>query len=134
MTTAALPAGSPLTALSDDEQSFYDSVVEFADREVRPRVREMDEAGKIPRALVDQLFALGVMGIEVPEALDGAGGRFFHAVLAVEALSAVDPSIGVLVDAHNTLVLNAFLRWGTDDLKQRYLPQLAMTGVCHVKT
>jgi len=128
--TTAVPApSSPLTSLSDDEQSFLDSVAEFAEREVRPHVREMDETGKIPRALVDQLFALGVMGIEVPEPFDGAGGRFFHAVLAVEALSAVDPSIGVLVDAHNTLVLNAFLRWGSDELKQRYLPELATRRV-----
>jgi alkylation response protein AidB-like acyl-CoA dehydrogenase len=129
VTTATTAPSSPLTSLSDDEQSFYDSVVEFAERDVRPHVREMDETGKIPRALVDQLFALGVMGIEVPELFDGAGGRFFHAVLAVEALSAVDPSIGVLVDAHNTLVLNAFLRWGSDELKQRYLPELATRRV-----
>jgi len=115
--------------LADDEQSFFDSVAEFAEREVRPHVREMDETGKIPRALVDQLFTLGVMGIEVPEPFDGAGGHFFHAVLAVEALSAVDPSIGVLVDAHNTLVLNAFLRWGSDEVKQRYLPELATRRV-----
>ena len=123
------PSTPPLTMLSDDEQAFYDSVVEFADKEVRPRVREMDEHGQIPRDLVDRLFALGVMGIEIPESLDGAGGRFFHAVLAVEALSAVDPSIGVLVDAHNTLVLNALLRWGSDEIKQRYLPALATSRV-----
>ena len=129
MITAADVSHSPLTALSEDEQAFYDSVVEFAHREVRPRVREMDEHGKIPRDLVDQLFALGVMGIEIPESFEGAGGRFFHAVLAVEALSAVDPSIGVLVDAHNTLVLNAFLRWGSDEIKRRYLPQLATNRV-----
>jgi len=127
-TTASLPH-SPLTTLSDDEQAFYDSVAEFANKEVRPLVREMDEHGKIPRQLIDQLFGLGVMGVEVPEALSGAGGSFFHAVLAVEALSAVDPSIGVLVDAHNTLVLNALLRWASDDLKQRYLPQLATRWV-----
>ena len=88
------PSTPPLTMLSDDEQAFYDSVVEFADKEVRPRVREMDEHGQIPRDLVDRLFALGVMGIEIPESLDGAGGRFFS-MLAVEALSAVDP-----VDEH----------------------------------
>ena len=129
MTTDTPLATSPLTTLSDDEQAFYDSVVEFADKEVRPRVRDMDEHGKIPRDLVDQLFALGVMGIEIPESLEGGGGRFFHAVLAVEALSAVDPSIGVLVDAHNTLVLNALLRWGSEEIKRRYLPQLATSRV-----
>src|SRR6266404_1581116 len=98
-----------LTTLSDDERLFRDSVYEFADREVRPLVREMDEHAKIPRTLIDKLFSLGVMAIEVPEALGGSGATFFHAVLAVEALSRVDPSIGVLVDVQNTLFINALL-------------------------
>ena len=98
---------------------------EFADREIRPLVREMDEKAHIPRQLIDKLFALGVMAIEIPEAQGGAGAAFFHAVLAVEALSRVDPSIGVLVDVQNTLVVNALLRWGSDDLKRRYLASLA---------
>jgi alkylation response protein AidB-like acyl-CoA dehydrogenase len=88
-------------------------------------VREMDEHAKIPRALIDQLFDLGVMGIEVPDTHGGAGGRFFHAVLAVEELSRVDPSIGVLVDVQNTLVINAILRFGHDDIRRRWLPMLA---------
>ena len=114
----------PLTVLADDEQMFRDSVREFAQRQVRPLVREMDERAEIPRSLIDELFGLGVMGIEVPEALGGAGGRFFHAVLAVEELSRVDPSVGVLVDVQNTLVVNALLRWGSDDVTARYLPRL----------
>ena len=73
----------------------------------------MDEHAKIPRALIDELFALGVMAVEVPESFGGAGGRFFHAVLVVEELSRVDPSIGVLVDVQNTLVINAILRWAS---------------------
>jgi len=115
----------PLTLLSEDERLFRDSVYEFADREIRPHVRQMDETAHIPRELIDRLFDLGVMGIEVPESFGGGGASFFHAVLAVEALSRVDPSIGVLVDVQNTLVINALLRWGTDDLKRRYLPKLA---------
>jgi alkylation response protein AidB-like acyl-CoA dehydrogenase len=118
-----------LTMLSEDERLFRDSVYEFADREVRPLVREMDEHAKIPRALVDKLFDLGVMGIEVPESYGGAAARFFHAVLAVEALSRVDPSIGVLVDVQNTLVINALMRWAGDDLKRRYLPKLAANTI-----
>jgi len=118
-------ANLALTALSEDERLFRDSVYEFADREVRPLVREMDEHAKIPKALIDKLFDLGVMAIETPESYGGGGARFFHAVLAVEALSRVDPSIGVLVDVQNTLVINALLRWGHDDLKRRYLPKLA---------
>ncbi len=114
-----------LTTLSDEERMVRDSVYEFADHEIRPLVREMDDHAAIPRALIDKLFGLGVMGIEVPEDLGGGGASFFHAVLAVEALSRVDPSIGVLVDVQNTLVVNALLRWGSDDVKRRYLPRLA---------
>jgi len=118
-------AHPPLTRLSEDEQLFRESVYEFAGREVRPLVREMDDHAKIGRPLIDKLFDLGVMGIEVPESYSGGGASFFHSVLAVEALSRVDPSIGVLVDVQNTLVVNALLRWGTDEVKRRYLPQLA---------
>jgi alkylation response protein AidB-like acyl-CoA dehydrogenase len=120
---------SPLTVLAEDEQIFRDSVLEFADERVRPLVREMDEHAKVPRALVDELFGLGIMGIEIPESFGGAGASFFHSVLAVEALSQVDPSIGLLVDVQNTLVTNALLRWGSDAVKQRYLPALASKTV-----
>jgi len=116
---------SALTTLSDDERLFRDSVYEFADREIRPHVREMDETAHLPRTLIDKLFEMGVMGIEIPETLGGGGGTFFHAVLAVEALSRVDPSVGVLVDVQNTLAVNALLRWGSGELKQRCLPRLA---------
>jgi alkylation response protein AidB-like acyl-CoA dehydrogenase len=125
-TDAALPS---LTFLAEDERLLRDSVREFAQDQVRPLVAEMDEHAKIPRALIDRLFELGVMGIEIPEALGGSGGRFFHAVLVVEELSRVDPSIGVLVDVQNTLVINALLRWAGADLKARILPKLAASSV-----
>ena len=115
----------PLTRLTPEEQLFRDTVRDFARREVQPRVREMDDRAQIPQALIDQLFALGVMAIEIPESCDGAGASFFHAVLAVEALSEVDPSVGVLVDVHNTLVVNALRRWGTESQQQRWLSRLA---------
>jgi alkylation response protein AidB-like acyl-CoA dehydrogenase len=119
----------PLTVLSEDELMFRDSVRQFADAQVRPLVREMDEQAQMPRSLIDQLFDLGVMGIEIPETYGGSGGRFFHSVLAVEELSRVDPSAGVLVDVQNTLVINALLRWGTDDARRKYLPKLASSMV-----
>src|SRR5438132_10558526 len=120
---------TPLTQLSPDEALFRDSVYEFADREIRPLVREMDEHAKIPPDLLASLFDLGVMAVEIPEAHGGAGATFFHSVLAVEALSRVDPSIGVLVDVQNTLVINALLRWGSAEQRQRYLPALASETV-----
>ncbi len=128
-TESTLGTSGALTRLAEDEQIFRDSVYQFADREIRPLVREMDEHAKIPRALIDQLFQMGVMGIEVPESYGGAGASFFHSVLAVEALSRVDPSIGVLVDVQNTLVINALLRWANEDIKQRWLPKLAASAV-----
>src|SRR5262249_61405914 len=122
-------AVQPLTALSEDERLFRDSVYEFADREIRPLVREMDEHAKIQPALIEKLFDVGVMGIGLPAAYGGGGATFFHSVLAVEALSRVDPSIGVLVDVQNTLVINALLRWGSDEVKRRYLPKIAASTI-----
>src|SRR3954462_8893459 len=129
MSEEILEHASALTVLSEDESILRDSVREFAEAQVRPLVREMDEHAKIPRALIDRLFDLGVMGIEIPESFGGSGGTFFHAVLAVEELSRVDPSVGVLVDVQNTLVINALLRWGNDDVRSRYLPKLASKTV-----
>ena len=119
----------PLTKLGQDEELFRDSVYEFADREIRPLVREMDDLAKIPRELIDKLFDLGVMGIEIPEAYGGTGATFFHSVLAVESISRVDPSVGVLVDVQNTLVINALNRWGSEESKRRYLTKLAQRTV-----
>jgi alkylation response protein AidB-like acyl-CoA dehydrogenase len=115
--------------LAEEEQLIYDGVYEFADKEIRPLVRKMDDESKIPRSLLDRLFDLNVMGIEIPESEGGAGGTFFHSVLAVEALSRVDPAIGVLVDVQNTLVVNALLRWGSDAQKKTILPRLAQKSV-----
>ena len=114
-----------LTTLTEDELLLRESVRAFADTEIRPQVHEMDDRQTIPRNLIDALFALGVMGVEIPDEFGGGNASLFHSVLAVEALSRVDPSIGVLVDVQNTLVINAVLRWGDDALKSRYLPRLA---------
>jgi alkylation response protein AidB-like acyl-CoA dehydrogenase len=119
----------PLSRLTEDEALFQASVREFAAREMRPLVRDMDDEATMPRGLIDSLFELGLMGIEIPDAHGGGGGSFFHAVLAVEALSAVDPSVGVLVDVQNTLVINALLRWGSEAQQARYLPMLAARTV-----
>jgi alkylation response protein AidB-like acyl-CoA dehydrogenase len=118
-----------LTTLSEDERLFRDSVYEFGDREIRPHVRQMDEEAAFPARLIESLFELGVMGIEIPDAHGGGGGTFFHAVLAVEAISRVDPSVGVLVDVQNTLVINALLRWADAGQQETWLPRLARSAV-----
>jgi alkylation response protein AidB-like acyl-CoA dehydrogenase len=119
----------PLTVLSEDEEMFRASVREFAEGELRPRVEEMDEQGKLDPALIRQCFDLGLMGIETPEEFGGAGAGFFTAIVAVEELSRVDPSVGVFVDVQNTLVNNALLRWGNAEQKRKYLTQLASEKV-----
>jgi alkylation response protein AidB-like acyl-CoA dehydrogenase len=130
MATVELPAaGAPLTALSEDEVMFRDAVRQFADEDVRPRVHSMDEKQQMDPALIPQFFELGLMGIEVPEEFGGTGASFFTAALVVEELSRVDASVGVLVDVQNTLVNNAFLRWGSEELKAKYLPQLTSEKV-----
>ena len=118
-----------LTDLSDDERMFQESVRRFAAERIAPLVRVMDEAQQMDVELVREMFALGLMGIGVPEEYGGAGGSFFDAVLAVEAISAVDPAVGVLVDVQNTLCVNALLRWATSEQKRRHLPRLAADTV-----
>jgi alkylation response protein AidB-like acyl-CoA dehydrogenase len=116
---------SALTRLSDDEQLFRDTVRRFATEQIGPLVRGMDEAQQMDAGVIRQLFELGLMGIEVPEQYGGAGGTFFEAILGVEEISAVDPSVGVLVDVQNTLCINALVRWANEEQKQKYLTRLA---------
>jgi len=116
---------TPLTCLSDDETMFRDAVRHFAAAEVRPLVDQMERAAQLDRSLLPKFAELGLMGIDVPAELGGAGGTFFMTVLAVEELSAVDASTAILVDVQNTLVNAPFMAWGSDDLKGRYLPRLA---------
>ena len=119
----------PLTHLSEEERLFRDSVLDYAKKRVAPLVSSMDEKGAIEPELLPPLFELGLMGVEVPEAYGGAGSSFFNAILAVEALAVVDPSVSVLVDVQNTLVANAVLRWATEAQKQKYLPRLCRDWV-----
>ncbi|HZQ90696.1 MAG TPA: acyl-CoA dehydrogenase [Terriglobales bacterium] len=116
---------APLVALTDDEVLFRDNIRQFAEESIRPHVREMDEKGVFHPDLIRQFFQLGIMGIEIPEQYGGGAGTFFEAVLAVEEISRVDASAGVIVDVQNTLVNNALLRWGSEDQKKRYLPRMA---------
>jgi butyryl-CoA dehydrogenase/short/branched chain acyl-CoA dehydrogenase len=122
-------AARALSELSEDERMFQDSVRQFATDRIAPVARGMDEAQQMDAGLVREMFSLGLMGIVAPEEYGGAGGSFFDAILAVEAISAVDPSVGVLVDVQNTLCANAIVRWATAEQKRRYLPRLAADTV-----
>ncbi|MGD0442331.1 MAG: acyl-CoA dehydrogenase [Edaphobacter sp.] len=114
-----------LTQLGEDEQMFRDTVRRFAVEQIGPLVRGMDESQQMDAGLIKKLFQLGLMGIEVPEQYGGAGGSFFNAILAIEEISAVDPSVGVMVDVQNTLCVNALVRWGNEEQKKKYLTRLA---------
>lgn len=118
-----------LTTLSEDEVLFRDEITKFANTHIAPKVLEMDEKEHMDPSIITKMFEMGLMGIEIPEEFGGAGGSFFMAILAVEALSKVDPSVGVLCDVQNTLVNNIFLRWANADQKKKYLPRLAASEV-----
>ncbi len=120
---------TPLTVLSEDEQLFKQMVNDFARKSLKPHVAEMDRDAKFKPELIKQFHDLDIMGIEIPEQYEGAGASFFMSILAVEALSEVDPSAGVLVDVQNTLVINALNRWANEEQKQKYLPKLAKNWV-----
>jgi alkylation response protein AidB-like acyl-CoA dehydrogenase len=125
MNTLPTDTRAALSSLTEQERMFQEAVQDFADAEIAPRVMQMDEAAQMDTSLLPQLFDMGIMGIEIPEEFGGTGADFFTSILIVEALSRVDPSVGTLVDVQNTLVINAMLRWGSDELKAHYLPQLA---------
>lgn len=118
-----------LTTLSDDEKLFQSEIEKFARQQIGPKVLEMDETETMDPQIVKQLFEMGLMGIEIPEKFGGSGSSFFTAILAVESLAKVDPSVSVLCDVQNTLVNNIFMRWGSEQQKEKYLPLLASEKV-----
>jgi alkylation response protein AidB-like acyl-CoA dehydrogenase len=125
-TESARPA---VTTLSDEELAFRDAVRTFAEGEIKPLVTKMDEEAQLDPSIVPKLFEMGLMAVESPEKYGGAGGSFFMACLAVEELGRVDGSVSVLVDVQNTLVTNAFLRWGSEEIRQKYLTKMSSEWV-----
>ncbi len=118
-----------LTKLTEDERIFREAVANFAETEIAPLVMEMDENQKLDQSVIDKCFQMGLMGIEVPEQFGGSGSSFMNAILAIEELASVDPSLSVFVDVQNTLVNNAIVRWGDDAIQEKYLPKLASEWV-----
>src|SRR5437868_12484712 len=118
-----------LTVLSEEEIMFRDAIAAFAQEEVRPRVGEMEKAGKIDQSLLPKYFELGLMGIEVPEQYGGADGNLFMVTLAVEQISKIDASAAIACDVQNTLVNYPIVRYGNAAQQSKYLPQLASARV-----
>ena len=116
---------NPLTQLTEEEEMFRDAIRIFSEDQIRPLTQKMDEEETFDSDLLKQFFKINLMGIQIPEQWGGAGGSFFMSILAVEELSRVDPSAGVIVDVQNTLVNNALLNWGSEKQKSQYLPQLS---------
>jgi short-chain 2-methylacyl-CoA dehydrogenase len=127
--TASDSPTRPLTLLNEEEQMFRDTVGRFAREQIQPHVRAMDEESSFRPDLLRQMFELGLMGIEIPEEYGGQGGTFFQSVLAIEEIARVDPAAAVIVDVQNTLVINAILRWGSEEQQSRWLPRLARDTV-----
>lgn len=119
----------PVTFLTEDEALFRSTVRDLASTRLKPLVRKMDEEGVLDKSILKDIFDLGIMGIEIPEAYGGAGGSFFMSALAVEEFSRIDPAIGVIVDVQNTLVNNVFLRWANEEQRQKYFLRLAKDTV-----
>lgn len=120
---------SALTQLTEDEKMLQDAARDFAESVIKPKVHEMDEQAKLDPDLVQDFFDMGLMGIEIPEKYSGGGGSFFMSIVAIEQISRVDASAGVFMDVQNTLVNNAFLNFGNDEVKEKFLPQLATEKV-----
>ncbi|KAI9714595.1 MAG: hypothetical protein M1812_006400 [Candelaria pacifica] len=116
---------TPITHMSETEAMMAESVSKFAQDIILPKVREMDEAEAMDPSLIEQLFEQGLMGVEIPEEFGGAGMNFTAAIVGIEELARVDPSVSVMVDVHNTLVVTAILKYGTAESKRKWLPRLA---------
>lgn len=118
-----------LTMWSEDEVAFREAVRSFAESEIKPHVTHMDEKAQMNPEIVSKLFEMGLMGIESPERFGGAGASMTMACIAIEELGRIDGSVSVLCDVQNTLVTNAIIKWGSDGLKEKYLPKLAREWV-----
>uniref|UniRef100_A0A336MXH0 Short/branched chain specific acyl-CoA dehydrogenase, mitochondrial n=1 Tax=Culicoides sonorensis TaxID=179676 RepID=A0A336MXH0_CULSO len=114
-----------LTQLTEDEQLMKETVRKFAQEQVAPLVRKMEDDQKLDKNLIKEIFNNGFMGIEVPEEYGGSASNFMTSILAIEELAKVDAAISGLVDIHNTLIIPLFNKLATVEQKKKYLPKLA---------
>eukprot|EP00731_Ephydatia_muelleri_P020430 Em0013g157a len=120
---------APLTTFSEEEQLMKDAAANFARQKIQPLVKEMDENSHMDASVIQGLFKQGFMGIEVNPKYGGTGASFISAILAIEELAKVDPSVSVLCDVQNTLVNEYFKRYASVALQDKYLPQLVKKAV-----
>lgn len=120
---------TPITHFSETETFMAESVSKFANDIIAPKVREMDEAESMDPSIVEKLFEQGLMAVEIPEEYGGAGMNFTAAIVGIEELARVDPSVSVMVDVHNTLVNTAVLKYASTELKKKWLPRLATNTI-----
>lgn len=114
----------PCTFLTEDEKMIQESVSAFATAHVAPKVKEMDESGRMDKEIQKGLFDNGLLSIDVPVEYGGSGASFMSVCLAIEALSKVDPTVGLLCDLQNTVINSNFLNYGSESIKEEYFPQL----------
>ncbi|RDB15421.1 Short/branched chain specific acyl-CoA dehydrogenase, mitochondrial [Hypsizygus marmoreus] len=114
-----------LDNFTDEEVMLREAVQRFAADVVAPKVREMDENESMDPSIIKGLFDQGLMGIETDPDHGGAGSSFTSAIIAIEELAKVDPSVSVMCDVHNTLVNTIFRKYGTKEQQDKWLPQLA---------
>ncbi len=111
--------------LTDEQLQLQSMVRDFAAREIAPHVMEWDEASRFPLETVKELGRLGLMGCIFPDEYGGSGYGYIEYVLAIEELSRVDGSVGIILAAHTSLCSNHIFIAGSEEQKQRYVPQLA---------
>eukprot|EP00112_Aurelia_sp_Birch-Aquarium-sp1_P005067 Seg1574.22 transcript_id=Seg1574.22/GoldUCD/mRNA.D3Y31 product="Short/branched chain specific acyl-CoA dehydrogenase mitochondrial" protein_id=Seg1574.22/GoldUCD/D3Y31 len=119
----------PLQVFSDEENMMKETVARFAEEQIKPYVLEMDQKSEMRQEIIQGLFDLGLMAVEVDSKYDGTHSTFFSSILVVEELAKVDPAVSVLCDIQNTLINMLFMEHGTEEQKQEYLPQLATSMV-----
>lgn len=122
-------APGPLLHFTEDEEMFRDTVAKFAQEVVGPKVREMDENENMDPSIVQGMFDNGLMGIETAEHYGGAGASFTSAILVVEELAKVDPSVSVMNDVHNTLASTCIRKWGSKEVQDKFAERLATKEV-----
>lgn len=115
--------------LTEEQEILKDSIKKFAEKEIRPLIKESDELGKWPEVLTKKLGEMGLLGIIIPQEYSGAGYTNCDYVIILEEISKVDPSVGLVVAAHNSLCSNHLNLFASEEQKQKYLTRLA-TGDC----